>query len=132
MCVVEPNTGNIMNHAVAGPQGEFIFGLFGPQLCSANATQGLYQYRKYKNHSIVKPLLTDRKITSGVAIDEECNVLYHLDGCLQELTAYDYNSGSLCKMWCIFWVEYVASLLYNCTALEILFLWLKMIWGEFN
>lgn len=96
VCEVERNTGNIMDHAVAGPNNEFIFGTFAPTLCGSNATQGLYQYKK----SVVKTLLTGVKITSGVAIDVKSNILYHLDGCLQILTAYDrdYNTGDLSKI----------------------------------
>lgn len=96
---VEPSTGNIMNHAVAGPLGELLFGTFPPLLCSGNATQGLYQYKKYKSYTVVKTLFTDVYITSGVAIDERLNILYHLDGCAQELTVYDrdYHTGDLCN-----------------------------------
>lgn len=99
LCEVEPNTGNIMNHAVASPSGEFIFGTFGTKLCSANNSQGLYQLKRNKFNYVVKTLFTDVKITSGVAIDETCNILYHLDGCLQLLTAYDRNpiTGNLSK-----------------------------------
>ncbi|KAG4069833.1 hypothetical protein HA402_006848 [Bradysia odoriphaga] len=91
VCEVEASTGNIMNHAVAGPLGEFIFGTFAPKLCGANVTQGVYQLKLNKFNSVVKTLFTDVKVTSGVAIDEKRSVLYHLDGCLQELTVYDRN-----------------------------------------
>ncbi|XP_037052276.1 putative sugar lactone lactonase YvrE [Bradysia coprophila] len=91
VCEVEANTGNIMNHAVASQFGELIFGTFAPKLCGANVTQGVYQLERNKNQSVVKTLFTDVKVTSGVAIDEKLSVLYHLDGCLQELTAYDRN-----------------------------------------
>lgn len=43
ICEFEPNTGNIMNHAFAGRQGDIIFGTFALPLCSANAPQGLNQ-----------------------------------------------------------------------------------------
>lgn len=94
VCEVDPN--NIMDHGLAGQNGEVVFGTYGKLVCASNATQGLYQY---KVNSGVETLLSDAVITTGVAIDEEFNLLYHLDGCLQEVNVFDrdFNTGKLSK-----------------------------------
>lgn len=85
-----------MNHAAVGPRGELIFGTFPLKLCSSNAEQGVYQYTANKSQKVVT-LLTGVKITSGLVVND--NLLYHLDGCKQELTVFDRNchTGRLSK-----------------------------------
>lgn len=91
---LKPNT--TFNIAVADPNCGIYVGLKTSIICGVNLTQGFRYYTK--THG-VRTIFIDTKVTTGLAFDEQTQILYFLDGCTKILAAFNWNPtfGNLCN-----------------------------------
>lgn len=85
---------SLLNNAYTTDIGELFTGTYGPTYCAGSPTQGYYRYTKTNGLELISDHFTS---TVGTVIIGD--ILYHLDGCQQLLSAFDRDSqtGALSK-----------------------------------
>lgn len=87
----------ILGGIMVTANNEFFAGGFTSALCTQLPTLSLYEYTQNKD---LVTVFTYFKSTIGLALNEKKNVLYHLDTCTKQISAFDYDpsDGHLCEL----------------------------------
>lgn len=89
---------NHIHHGKADAKGRFYGGTFRKEICSFSnsANAGFYRYTKQQG---VKRLMSDVKVSSGLAWNEDARKFYYIDTCKYAIEKYDWSpkTGRICK-----------------------------------
>lgn len=84
------------NYARADSKGRLYFGTISKKFCDTNPQSSFYRYTADKG---VQLMFSGTSTTSGIAINEKAEKLYHLDSCNLLVTEFDWDpaTGDICN-----------------------------------